>query len=202
MTSKPFYRLYRVTRNLAREALHVYFRLYCRWHGVKWGQGWHFTGRPLFRKAPGSHISAGERLVLTSHSSGSSLGVNHAVILTTHTPESYICIGDDVGISGATLCARAGITIGNRVLVGANVMIIDSDEHPLEPENRRYSKERIQAAPIVIEDDTLLGAGAIILKGVTIGRGSIVGAGSVVTRDVLPYSVVAGNPARVIKWLR
>ena len=202
MMRKFLYRLYRGARSLAREALHVYYRLYCEWHGVKWGQGWHFAGRPLIRKAPGSHISAGQRLSLASRSSASSLGVNHPVVFTTHTPDSFIRIGDDVGMSGATLCSRVGITIGNRVLIGANVMIIDSNEHPLEPENRRYSQEGIQAAPIVIEDDVFIGTGAIILKGVTIGQGSVVGAGSVVIRDVPPYSVVAGNPARVVKRLR
>lgn len=201
MASELLYRLYRLARSLVREAIHIYYRLYCAWHGVKWGTGWYFIGCPLFHKAPGSHISAGKRLTLTSRPSGSSLGVNHPVVFTTHTPESFIRIGDDVGISGASLCARVGITIGNRVLIGANVRIIDSDEHPLEPANRRYSKENIRAAPIVIEDDTFLGAEAIILKGVTVGQGSVVGAGSVVTRDVPPYCVVAGNPARVIEYL-
>ena len=196
------YRLYRAGRSLAREAFHVYYRLYWGLHGLKWGAGWHFAGRPLIRKAPGSHISAGLRLVLTSHSSASSLGVNHPVVFTTHTPEAFIRIGDDVGMSGTTLCARVGISIGSRVLFGSNVMVIDSDEHPLEPENRRYSEEGIEAAPIVIGDDTFLGAGAIVLKGVTIGKGSIVGAGSVVTRDVPPYTIVAGNPAQVVRTLR
>ncbi len=196
------YHPYRAGRSLAREALHVYYRLYWGLHGLKWGEGWHFAGRPLIRKAPGSHISAGPRLVLTSRSSASSLGVNHPVVFTTHTPQSFIRIGDDVGMSGTTLCARVGISIGSRVLFGSNVMVIDSDEHPLEPENRRYSEDGIEAAPVVIEDDTFLGAGAIVLKGVTIGKGSVVGAGSVVTRNVPPYSIVAGNPAQVVKTLR
>ncbi|MBM4430285.1 MAG: acyltransferase, partial [Chloroflexi bacterium] len=168
----------------------------------EWGHGWGFAGRPQIQKAPGSHISAGQRLSLASRSSAVEFGVNHPVVLTTRTPESFIRIGDDVGMSGATLAAHVGITIGNRVLIGANAMIIDSDWHPLEPENRRYGQEGIQAAPIVIEDDVFIGTGAIILKGVTVGQGSVVGAGSVVTRDVPPYSVVAGNPARVVKWLR
>ena len=202
MASRLLYRLYRVARSLVREALHIYYRVYCERHGIKWGQGWHFTGRPQIKRAPGSHISAGRRLSLASRSSAVEFGINHPVVFTTRTSESFIHIGDDVGMSGATLGARIGITIGSRVLIGANAMIIDSDWHPLEPENRRYSQEGIQAAPIVIGDDVFLGAGAIILKGVTIGQGSVVGAGSVVTCDVPPYSVVAGNPAQVVKRLR
>lgn len=196
------YRFYRVARSLIREILHIYYRLYWQAHGLKWGNNWHFAGTPLIRKAPGSHITAGPRLVLTSRSSSSSLGVNHPVVFTTHTPESFIRIGSDVGMSGTTLCSRIGISIGDRVLFGSNVMLIDSDEHPLEPDNRRYSNDGIEAAPIVIEDDTFLGTGAIILKGVTIGRGSIVGAACVVTQNVPPYSVVAGNPSKVVKTLR
>ncbi len=52
---------------------------------------------------------------------------------------------------------------------------------------------------VIIEDDCWIGAGAIILNGITIGKGSVVGAGSVVTKDVPPYTIVAGNPARKIK---
>ena len=56
-------------------------------------------------------------------------------------------------------------------------------------------------APVRIEDDAWIAAGSIILRGTTIGRGAIVGAGSVVTRDVAPMTVVAGNPARMIRRL-
>lgn len=194
-------RCYGVIRKLGRKIIHLYYRLYCRRYGIDWGEDWYLIGRPIFHKAPGSEISAGKRLVLTSRSSGSSLGVNHPVVLTTHNPDSFIQIGDDVGISGASLCAREAITIGDRVLIGANVMIIDSDEHSLVPQNRRYSQRNIQAASIRIEDDVFIGAGAIILKGVTVGRSSVVGAGSVVTRDVPPLTVVAGNPAKVVRGL-
>ena len=59
----------------------------------------------------------------------------------------------------------------------------------------------VNSQPIVIEDDAWIGMNCIILKGVTVGRGAVVGAGSVVTKDVPPWTLVAGNPARVIKEL-
>lgn len=194
------WRIVRLLRSGLRSLIHLYYRVYFALNGIPWGEGWYFSGRPIVRVVRSSNVRAGCRLKLLSRTAA--LGINHPVVLATLAPGSFIHIGDDVGISGATICARMGITIGNRVLIGANVSIIDNDMHPLESEGRRYRQDGIQAAPIVIEDDTFIGAEAIILKGVTVGRGSVVGAGSVVVSDVPPYSIVAGNPARVIKSLR
>ena len=104
------------------------------------------------------------------------------------------------------------IRIGNRVLISHNCNIFDNDTHPLEPEARHRQFVDIittghprvidlHEEEVVIEDDVLIGANATVLKGVTLGRACIVGTGSLVTRDVPPYTVVAGNPARVIKEL-
>jgi acetyltransferase-like isoleucine patch superfamily enzyme len=78
-------------------------------------------------------------------------------------------------------------------------MIADYDGHPLSPEHRHEPPAPEDIRPVVIEDGVWIAARAIILKGVTIGRGSVVGAGAVVTADVPPRTVVAGNPAKVIK---
>jgi len=104
------------------------------------------------------------------------------------------------------------IRIGNRVLISHNCNIFDNDTHPLEPEARHRQYVEIittghpkvidlQEEEIIIEDDVLIGANATVLKGVTLGKASIVGTGSVVTRNVPPYTVVAGNPAQVVKEL-
>lgn len=85
------------------------------------------------------------------------------------------------------------ITIGSGVKISHNVTIMDGDGHLLEYEGY------IPVKPIVIEDHVWIGTKSTILKGVRIGEGSIVAAGSVVTRDVPPHTLVAGNPARVIK---
>jgi acetyltransferase-like isoleucine patch superfamily enzyme len=110
--------------------------------------------------------------------------------------KAIIDIADGVGLSGVTVVAYNGIEIGARTLIGAEVLIVDTDCHPLDPEKRAASPcEGWKSKPISIGSDVFIGTRAIILKGVTIGNGAIVGAGSVVTRDVASRDIVAGNPA-------
>jgi acetyltransferase-like isoleucine patch superfamily enzyme len=175
-----------------------WYRVYFALCGVPYGRGWRMYGRPTIHRCKGSSISAGGNLEIRSWPRANPVGISHPCVLTTLEPASFIRIGDDVGISGGCIAAAAGITIGNRVLIGADVRILDNDIHPLGPAGRRYAHDSVATAPIVIEDDVFLAASAIVLKGTTIGKGSIVGAGSIVTRDVPPYAIVAGNPARVI----
>lgn len=112
-------------------------------------------------------------------------------------------VGDDVSIgTGAVLLASdSKIVIGNKVLLGPNVMIIGGDHNTSVP--GRFVYDVIEKRPeddqdVMIEDDVWIGSGAIILKGVRLGRGSVVAAGAVVTREVLPYTIVGGVPARII----
>ncbi|MEH8020905.1 sugar O-acetyltransferase [Rheinheimera metallidurans] len=92
----------------------------------------------------------------------------------------------------------APVHIGNNVFFGPAVQIYTVN-HPLEPIKRRTLLE--QALPVVIGDDVWLGGGAIILPGVTIGAGSVIAAGSVVSKDIPPGVVAAGNPCKVIKLI-
>ena len=142
-----------------------------------------------------------KRLTLRSWSASNPLAPNHAVVLATRKAGAVIHIGDDCGFTGTTLVAAERIVIGNRVQVGANSTIVDADFHPLTAAGRAQDFLSGEHAPIVIEDDVFIGMQSLILKGVTIGRGSVVGAGSVVTRDVPAGVVVAGNPAAVVKAL-
>lgn len=104
------------------------------------------------------------------------------------------------------------INIGNRVLIAHNCNIFDNDTHPLDPELRHKQFKDIitsgqphdidlKEEEIIIEDDVLIGANSTILKGVALGKACIIGAGSVVTKDVPPYTVVVGNPARIVRQL-
>ena len=98
---------------------------------------------------------------------------------------------------GVYLLGRAGITIGDDVVLSARCMLLDGG---LQPSGFGATATRSYVdLPIVIEDGAWIGAGAIILPGVTVGTRSIVGAGSIVTKDVSARVVVAGNPARIIK---
>ena len=108
-----------------------------------------------------------------------------------------ISIGHDCGInSGVYILGHSRVVIGNNVVLSADVKIIDSG---LDLKDySRIKKPKHFSSFVVIEDDVWIGAGAIILPGVTIMRKSVVGAGSVVTKDVEAYTVVAGNPARTI----
>lgn len=123
-----------------------------------------------------------------------------------------VAVGRDCYVGdGTRIWSSARVTIGNRVLISHGVEIHDTNSHPIDAGERHahfrrivesgHPREgvRITARPVVIEEDAWIGFGATILKGVTIGRGAIVAAGAVVVTDVPPFSVVAGNPARVIR---
>jgi acetyltransferase-like isoleucine patch superfamily enzyme len=99
------------------------------------------------------------------------------------------------------LHSAGGLTIGEEVGVGIGVKIITS-RHADEGIEKPIIRSRLEFGPVVIEDHVDLGIGAIILPGVRIGRGAQIGAGSVVTKDVPPYAVAAGVPARVLRSRR
>ncbi len=114
---------------------------------------------------------------------------------------------------GARIWSASEISIGDRVLISHNVNVFDSLTHPLEAGARHAQfKSILQSGhprdielgeqAVNIGDDVWIGAGATILRGVTLGDGAIVGAGSVVTADTPPFTLVAGNPASIIRELR
>lgn len=171
------------------------------WHGVGWGRGWRIFGRPIIQKHRGSKIQLGDGLFLRSWSRSNPLAPDHPVVLSTRSSSAVIDVGRDCGFTGTTLVAETRIEVGDRVQVGANAGIVDTDFHPLSPQVRGRDFNAGNAAPIEIQDDAFLGMGSLVLKGVTVGEEAVVGAGSVVARDVPPRTVVAGNPAEVVREL-
>ncbi|MCA1985193.1 MAG: acyltransferase [Desulfovibrio sp.] len=114
---------------------------------------------------------------------------------------------------GTRIWSALSIRIGHRVLISHAVNIFDCDTHPIDDPAARHRQFKeiittghprhlqLNEQPVIIEDDALICCQVVILPGVTIGRGAVVGAGSVVTRDVPPMTLVAGNPARIIRPL-
>lgn len=119
------------------------------------------------------------------------------------TPSIRIGNGVFIG-NGCTLSAASEIVIGDCCLLSAEVRIHDNDGHPLDPENRRANLPITpkDVSPVKIGDNVWIGARATILKGTTLGDNSVIGTGAVVTSDVQPNTIVAGNPAREVGKLR
>lgn len=116
-----------------------------------------------------------------------------------------IHVGDDVnlGFRPILMAALSEIRIGNKVMFGPEVMLIGGNHNTTvvgSPMIDVHEKMPNDDLGVTIEDDVWVGARAMILRGVTLGRGTIVGAGSLINRSTPPYSIVAGNPARVIRF--
>lgn len=115
------------------------------------------------------------------------------------TDGAVLSIGDRVLINnGFVISANNYIEIGADTLIGEYVSIRDAD-HKYEQADVVIGQQGMSSKPIQIGDDVWIGRGAVIVKGINIGRGAVIGANSVVTKDVAPYDIVAGVPARRIK---
>lgn len=155
-----------------------------RWLGLQCDnrpRGLQLAGRPTVLRHHGSHLRIGDRTYVAG-----------TAMLCLNGPGSTIDIGADCLINfGARVIARRSVTIGDDSLVGWDTTICDTDFHRLigtEPDQ-----------PVRIGNHVWIGAGVIVLKGVTIGDGAVVAAGSLVTSDVAPATLVAGRPARVMR---
>ncbi|MGG6491854.1 UNVERIFIED_CONTAM: acyltransferase [Bacteroidetes bacterium 56_B9] len=128
--------------------------------------------------------------------------------------QGNITVGDYTTIRyDSVLGCVEKIRIGSYVIISNNVHIYDNNNHPTAPEIRKemckngfygdaWRWSHSVHKPVIVGDNVWIGERATILKGVTIGEGSIIGCDSVVTHDVPPYSVAAGNPAKIIKYLK
>jgi len=122
-----------------------------------------------------------------------------------------ITVGDFSYIGRARIYCANSVTIGHHCLISDNVCVMDSNLHPLSASKRAVISEQwangtfpdvytdTPNAPVVLEDHCWIGFGCSILKGVRIGEGAIVGSNSVVTKDVPPWTIVAGNPTKTIR---
>lgn len=176
---------------------------------VKYGKNLLLKGVPVIFNKGGAELTIGERVTIKSSFLSNLVGLYSRTIIVTRVPGAYIHIGNNVGISGATIYARKGIEIGDNTAIGGNVKILDNDFHPIEVEERNRllanpnggNTDRVSARPIKIGKNCFIGCNAIILKGSVLGDGCVVGAGAVVAGKFEDNCVIAGNPAKVIKKL-
>ncbi len=179
-----------------------------------------------------SQMSFGKDSYFLPHFSLKMQGKNNSVVignecllgvkLIAEGTDAYFKFGDRVYIGKSQIICRAGIEFEDDILVAWGVTFYDHDSHSLDYQlrnkdliqqitdykfhKRNYIKNKnwdvVNTKPIKVCTNAWIGMNAVILKGVTIGEGSIVGACSVVTKDVPPFTVVAGNPAVIIKTLK
>lgn len=136
------------------------------------------------------------------------------------TNSGCVTIGPKSFVGGSTFISINSISVGSNVFIAWGCYFYDHDSHSIDYHERRndiqqqlndYKNGRnficnknwsvVNSAPIIISDDAWIGMNSIILKGVTVGEGAIVASGSVVTKDVPPWTIVGGNPAKIIKEL-
>ena len=154
--------------------------------GVSAGRGVYCKGKPSLYAKGKMNIGTGVRI--WSNISQTRLSVFAGATLT---------IGEGTYINGARITAKDNVSIGRHCTIAPEVLIMDSDFHDLHDQTQAGISQ-----PIIVEDHVWIAARAIVLRGVRIGEHAVVAAGAVVTRDVPPYTVVGGNPAKVIKNLK
>lgn len=186
-----------------------YYKIILKLLHISYGKNLLLKGCPFIFAKKGSNLTIGDNVTVKSSFLSNLVGLYSRSIIVTRHPDAYIHIGDNVGISGATIYARKGITIGDNTAIGGNCKILDNDFHPIEAEARLQllqdahggESDLVPAREIIIGKNCFIGCNSIILKGTKLGDGCVVGAGAVVAGKFPPNSVIVGNPAKVIKTL-
>lgn len=160
---------------------------------VKW-----FLNPFLHKKGSGSKIRYRTRIdVLPFNKFEMGKGSTIEDFCTINNGVGDVLIGDNslVGMSNVII---GPVTIGNNVIMAQNI-VVSALNHEYRDVTMPIQAQKILTSPIVIEDDCWIAANAVITSGVTVGKHSVVAANAVVTKNVPPFSVVAGNPAKIIK---
>ena len=186
-----------------------WFKIIMKMTKVDYGKNLSLKGVPVIFNKSGAKLTICDNVTIKSSFLSNLVGLYSRTIIVTRSPGAEIIIGDNVGISGATIYGRKKIIIGSHTCVGGNVKILDNDFHPIDTEarNQLLSDENggdsdcIPAREIIIGKNCFIGCNAIILKGTILGDGCVVGAGAVVSGKFESGCVIAGNPAKVIRRL-
>ena len=176
----------RVVRSVAR--------LFAIAKGCTLGSGVILNGIPAVRRKGSGRIIIGDGVTINTARWANWLGTSGSMMLSVENGAT-LALKSGCGVSASQLIANVGIEVGEDAMIGAGCLLCDSDMHELP----LGSDRPVAMAPIKIGRRTFIGAHSIILKGVTIGDGAVIGAGSVVTCDVPAHTMVAGNPARIVR---
>jgi len=179
----------------------LYCNVFYKLRGIQLGKKVVFIGIPFIYKFPGSTIKIGNKVEIRTSTTSNLIGINRRTTISTHDSTAKITIGDNCGMSGVVIGAKESISIGNHAVIGANVLITDFDWHAIDAEARNKG-ESSKSRPVVISDNVFIGTAAIILKGVHIGKNSVIGANSVVTTNIPPDVIAAGNPCKIVSELK
>jgi len=170
--------------------------------GIIYGKNLKITSSMYLKLGINANITIGNDFTFLSNDCYNPLCRNLKGCLVANS-NSQIHIGNNVGMSAPCIWSHESITIGNNVNIGGDCILLDSDAHSLNYLDRRIpftDQTNKKNAPIIIEDDVLIGARCIILKGVTIGARTVIGSGSVVTKSIPADCIAAGNPCKVIRY--
>ncbi len=175
---------------LSRAVVETYRAL--RGDRVRFGGGVVANHR-LIIKGPGM-VEIGDRANLFA------FGTGRRTRLVARTPQARILVGENARLNGAEIHCDRLVEIGPDCIVG-QALLIDTDMHSLARDRRTNPDAPVRTEPVILERAVWVARGASILPGVRVGEGSVVGHGAVVSSDVPPGVVVAGNPARVVRDL-
>lgn len=160
---------------------------------VKW-----FVNPFIHKRGKGSKVRSRTRMDVLPFNQFQ-LGANSTIedFCTVNNGVGDVSIGENslIGMGNVII---GPVSIGNNVIFAQNI-VASGLNHEYRDVNQPIQAQKILVAPIVVEDDCWIAANSVITSGVTIGKHSVIAAGAVVTKDIPPYSVAVGNPARVIK---
>lgn len=167
-------------------------------HKIKKSKNSIFIGRPIINNS--GKITIGDNCVFVSDQRFNDIQLFGRMFINVMSSHGIVNIGTKTAVSSSTICAYNKVMIGENCLIGANVLIADSDFHLIHnPLDRNdFEKFSLTTKPVIIGDNVFIGTGAVVLKGTVIGNNCVIGANSVVSGDIPENSIYAGNPARQI----
>ena len=198
---KAFICTYKVVKaihlKIALAVWSAYVRILLWLNGAHYGQV-RALGKPRINVSLGGRMSIGNYFYIRTGLDYTEVGSVGSRILVG--PQGVLTIGNNVGLSNATIVADCSVTIGDNVMIGGGVQIFDTNFHSTDSTirtSRHENRDDVKKAPIVIGNNVFIGTNSIICKGVTIGENAIIAAGSVVSQKIIPSGEVWGGAPAV-----